>query len=396
MIRTCLFSALFCLSLALGSCGRSGLVSLDSGSITPSDRGAADGMTPPRTCKGLRLAGMASLGDPNTSKMQPRVVFDGDQFAVVWHSQPVQISSLSGDLRFARVSPAGKASAISNLGWDNGAMPHALAATSGEVALVHLPKQSGGLPALERRLISVDGATKKSSPIPGSYGRVALAPAPAGHAAVLAPNGGSPSLMLVDRSGNISHGASMITAQVMASIWLGIVPGGYAVLLHSTNSNAELHLFDSGFKAQGIGSLGQGALIRAPSMTAIPGGYAAIYNTSWSRLYTEVLDAGGKSAGRKELSSAPWASGITGLTAMIWTGDALVATYPSSTSGRFVVRPLNPAGVPLASATSLPNCVGSAAEISAAWGKNRLAVAAINRAPGSMQSKVCVTVMECF
>ena len=399
MRRTCFYTCWLGLTVvALVACGRRAALTLDSsGSGTPPpDSGAADGAAP-RVCSGLRLVGKVSLGDPATSKMHPRVVFDGTQFAVVWHSQPAQVSSLNGDLRLARVSPLGTAGATHILGKDNGAVPHALTATTGELALVHMPSSASGQPALERRLMDVNGVTKHGAMIKGWHRHVALVPHPSGHALLLAQQSGIPSVVIMSRSGKISNAAAMITAQVMASLWIGSSPNGYAALLHSTNSNGELHLFNHSFKDHKIGSLGQGALIRSPSMAVVPGGYAAIYNTSWSKIYSEVLDASGKSSGRRELAPAPWAGGIPGMTALAWTGHQLAAVSPSSTKGRFVARLLTPAGKPSAAlAVKLPVCLSNASSVSAAWGKGRLAVATLDRAVTSIQSSVCVTVLECL
>lgn len=393
MSRPSLFVALLFLSAAwLVGCGRSGILSLDSGQpdVQPSDAGG------PRTCATLRPVGKVSLEHSDANKLSPRVVFDGSQFSVVWHTQPAPVSSLNGELRLARVNLTGAASLLAvPLGQDNGAMTHALTASGGELALVHLQAATRGQPALERRLLNVLGVTRHSVSIKGSYRQAAVGPHPSGHALLLAEQG-IPRVVVVNRAGKVSDAASMITAQVMASLWIDAGPGGFAALLHSTNSNGDLHLFDHDFKPRGIASVGQGALIRSPSMAALPGGYAAIYNTSWGRFYAEVLNASGKSSGRIPLGAAYWAGRVTGETALVWTGRQLAAVYPSATKGQFLVHLLDATGKPTAKAVPLPNCLTTASQVSAAWGKGRLAVATINHTASTNRSNVCVSVLECL
>lgn len=395
MERTIWSLALLGLLLCSVGCGgRSQILSPDT--RPAADGAAADGAAA-ASCTGLGLAGKVSLEYADTNKMSPRVVFDGEQFSVVWHTQPAPVSSLTGELRLARVDTSGAAKSTTGtvLGKDNGAVPHALAATAGELALVHWQVSSTGSPGVERRLMDPQGVTRNSVLITGKYYHAALALHPKGHALLLAGSGGVPRITIVDRLGARSDAANLITAQVMASLWLAPRSGGFAAMLHSTNSNATLHLFDQGFTAQGEKGIGHGS-IKSPSMAVLPDGFGALYTTSSARVEVVVHDVSGKETGHSTLATASWSKGATGHTALTWTGKQLVAVYPSSVPGQYLLHLLGSNGEPVASATPLPNCLAVASTISAAWGNNRLAVATVNSASGVAQSSICVTVMKCL
>lgn len=384
------------LGLVLGGtgCGRTGTSAADPGADSgPQADGAA-----PVVCKGLSLVGVASLEHSDASKMTPRVVFDGEQFSVVWHSQPAAVSSLNGELRLARVSRDGAASssAGASLGPDDGSLPHALVAAAGELALVHRTVNSRGQPGVERRLMDRAGTTRSSVMINGQYGKASLAPHSSGHALLLAEQSGIPRVVLVGRSGSQATAASLITAQIMASVWISQRPGGYVALLHSTNSNGELHLFNAGFAAQSRGSVGHGAMIRSPSMATLPDGLASVYTTSSRRVESELYDAAGKAIKHTTLSTnIPTIHQRAGHTALTWTGKQLIAVYPAAGHGQYQLQLLGADGVPDAQATRLPICLAVASGVSAAWGGGRLAVATVNSASGVMRRSVCVTVMKC-
>lgn len=379
-------------ALALAGCGRTGMPASDGSAAPPGEAGV-----PPQTCSTLSLVGQAQLGSKNTAKLTPRVAFDGEHFAVIWHTQPLSVSSLNGELRMARVSLKASTGLPFTLGTNNGALPHALLGVPGELALVHLPTATSGLHALERRLMDPAGNTRHSTSIAGSYRHAALAPHPTGHAVLLSPVGGLPRIVVVDRGGKTSEKASILTAQIMASLWIGAGPGGWGALLHSTNSNGMLHTFDHQLKAKKMGSIGKGALIRSPSMVVAPGGYAALYSTSWAGIYSELLDSSGKSTGRNSLGSAGWANNVTGITALVHTGHNLAAIYPSGAKGQFMARllPWSTKSAFNDFRIKVPNCLTSGSEVHAAFGKGHLAVAALERASSSIETKICVSVFKC-
>ena len=394
MKRAPLFLFLSLLMTGPACGGRSGLVSLagdgDGGVTSP------DSKAPPSRCTSLTPVGKATLEFNDNMKMYPRVVWDGERFTVVWHSQLSIISSMNGDLRRARVDLAAKADNKdgSILDSDNGLMPSALVATPGELALVHLPVAKTQV--VQRRLMDITGATRHTTNLPVQAYHAAITSHPDGHALLLAGNGGVPVLGYLDRQGKASPMTSLITAQVMASLWLAPRPGGYAAMLHSTNSNATLYRFDANLKQQSMSSVGHGALVRAVDMAVRPGGFTSLYLTDSGQVEAEPYDGAGKRGASTVVAKAPASKLAPGRVALTWTGEQLVATYPGLGAGQFRLRLLSGVGKPEGAEIKLPNCLAVAqGGVSAAWGNGHLAVAVVNSASGIPSNAVCVSVLKC-
>ena len=397
MKRTALFLSLLVLvSGGTGCGGRSGMISgSGDGGVTPTP----DGKVTPTRCTSLRQAGQANLEFADSMKMSPRVVWDGKRFATVWHTQPGIISSMNGELRLARVDGAGKADKADgvSLGSDDGIMPLAAAAADERLALVHRPVTNGVDPRVERRLIDFKAGTSKNTEIKGRFTHAAIIADGPGHTLLLAEGGGVPMLYQVTENGGVTPGGSIITAQVMAALWLGKRPGGYAAMLHTTNSNATLHLLNEKGKSESQTGVGSGAMIPSAGMTSRPAGFASIHLTSAGKVEVEVFNSLGKQAGKTALATAQASKLAPGRTELVWTGEQLIALYPSAVTGQYRVRLLSGEGKAEGKEIQLPNCLAlTNGGVSATWGNGRLAVAAVNSASGVPKSSVCVTVMECI
>lgn len=383
--------ALVGLCLILVACGgRTTVVPGDGDGGAKADQGAM-----PAKCSSLGLSGKAIVEYSDNMKLSPLVRFDGQRFATVWHTQPAYISSLNGELRLARVDVSGHADSKDGipLGQNNASFVHALSASAGELTLVQMAGSG-----VKRRIMDLKGVDKNIAEIKGAYIRAAITHHPTGHALLLAEHGGIPRIAVVHRSGAVSTAASLVTAQIMASVWLAPRQGGgWAAMLHSTNANGTLYLLDANFKVLGQNGMGHGAMVRSVSPVVLPGGFAALYNTSSNKAELELYDASGKDRRRVVVGDVPASLPLIGQTALVWTGEQLVATYPSKVSGQYLLRLLDREGKLLTQAAKLPNCLAvTASQISAAWGKGHLAVASVNAASGVAKSGVCVVVMKCL
>jgi hypothetical protein len=280
-----------------------------------------------------------------------------------------------------------------SLGGDNGILEPALLASSDEYAVVHWPSSANGGGAVLRR---VDGAgnTLGIVPIDGMVTHAALAPHPSGYA-VLVASPGNPRILVADAGGSMTTSTSITTAQVMASLWLAPRPGGFVAGLHSTNKNATLYLLDQQMAQVNMGNVGHGALIQSPSFAVLPGGFAATYLEP--SVEAEVYDSAGSSTGYHTLGTAASSStgNATALTALVWTGQRLVAGYPSTVPGQFLLRLLDADGSPVGSATQLKGCLATSSSIRMAWGKGLLAVASLDHASGLPNSCICVSLLRC-
>ncbi len=391
------FAVLYLCSAGCG--GRTALLSGSGGGSSDGGGPSADKAVPSK-CKRLGLTGKAELEYSDAWKMPPSIVHDGEQFSVIWHSQPGPVSSMIGEVRLARVDRTGSAGtpAYISLGKDNGTLLPALAATDGDLVLVHEQAPSSSAPGqLELRVMDIKGVTKASTEIKGQYRHAALAPHPQGHALLLSGSGGVPKIVIVDRKGKVTDAASLITAQIMASLWISSRPGGFAAMLHSTNSNGDLHLMDNSFKVRDQGHIGHGAMIRSPSIALAPSGFAALYvDASTLVAELQLLNAKGKAGVHTALGPVTNSVPTVGQTALVWTGKQFIAIYPSKAPGQYQVHLLDSAGKPAAKAIPLPHCLAVASGVDAAWGNGRLAVATVSSASGVPKSLVCVTVMQCL
>ncbi len=394
MKRVALFLSISLLTASAACGGRSGMLgAAGDGGVTPTP----DSKAPPARCTSLALAGQATLEFNDNMKMYPRVVWDGEQFTTVWHSQLSIISSMNGDLRRARVDLAGKADSKdgADLGASNGLLPHALVAKSGELALAHRPVSKSQV--VERRLMDTAGKTKHSATVNDNFYHAAIAHHPGGHALLLAGQGGVPALMVMDRAGKVTPGPSLITAQVMASVWLAPRAGGFAGVLHTTNSNGTLYRFDQDLKQLSMSSIGHGALVRSLSMAVRPAGFTSLYLTDSGAVETERYNGAGKRQGHTAVAKAPASKLAPGRTALTWTGEQMVGVYPGPAQGQYRIRLMSGVGKPEGKEIKLPNCLAVAqGGVSAAWGDGHLAVAVVNSASGVAKSAVCVSVMKCM
>jgi hypothetical protein len=373
--------------LALRDTGvaRDAPIALDG--AVPADAGGA--------CTGLTRVGQLTLEYADTMKTTPALAFDGDRFAVAWHSQLSVISSMNGELRFALVDRTGKTSTPDGvkLAGDNGIVAPSLVAAAAEYAVVHLPVGSSGVGVVLRRVDSA-GKTLGTVPISGQVSLAYLAPHPSGYAVLTAPQAGVPQVAVLDTGGAVVSTTPFITAQVMASLWLGQRSTGYVAALYSTNKNVAFHLLDNQMTEVGIAS--GGGMIYAPSFATLPGGLAELYLGAGA-VEVKVFDSAGSSVGKQGLGSAALGSVADprDVTALAWTGQRLVAGYPSTVPGQFLLRVLDETGRPLGGATKLSGCLATSSSIRMVWGRDVLAVATLDHASGLPNSGVCVTLLRC-
>ena len=400
MKTSALILSLLVLVVSGAACGgRSGMISGGGGDGDGGFVPAPDSKVTPARCSSLKQAGQANLEFADSMKMSPRVVWEGKRFATVWHTQPGIISSMNGELRMARVDNAGKADKADgvSLGSDDGIMPLAAAAADEKLALVHRPVTNGTNPRVERRLIDFKAGTTYNAEIKGRFTQAAMVTNGPGHTLLLAEGAGVPRFFQVTEKGDVTPGDSIITAQVMSSIGLSKRPGGYAAMLHTTNSNGTLHLISEKGKSEAQSGIGGGGLIRSVGMVGRPAGFAALYLTSVGQVGVEVFNSLGKQAGTTTLATAQASKLAPGRTELVWTGEQLIAVYPSLVTGQYRIRLLSGEGKVEGKEIQLPNCLAlTSGGVSATWGHGRLAVAAVNSASGVAKSSVCVTVMECI
>ena len=346
-------------------------------------------------CTSLTQIGQVTLEYADTMKTTPALAFDGDRFAVAWHSQLSVVSSMNGELRFALVDRTGKASTADGvqLASDNGGLAPSLVAAAPEYVVVHLPVTSSGAGVLLRRVDSL-GKTLGTFPIGGQVSLAALSSHPSGYAVLTAPQAGVPQVAVLDKSGAVVSTTPFITAQVMASLWLAQRSAGYVAALYSTNKNVDLHLLDSQMKEVGIAPVG--GMIYSPSFAALPSGLAALYLGA-PEVVVKVFDSAGSSVGKQSLGSATISSVAEprDVTALAWTGQRLVAGYPSAVPGRFVLRVLDAAGQPQGGETKLSGCLATSSSIRMVWGRDVLAVATLDHTSGLPNSGICVTLLRC-
>lgn len=402
MTRTRTFSLSLCLSLCLGlgtaqlcGCGQRVAANPDGGaSAADSGHGDDDASAP---CTGLTRAAQVTLEFSDTAKSAPSVAFDGQRFAVIWHSQPAPVSSMIGELRFALVDPQGKASAPSgaSLAGDNGQMEAALLAAPTEYTVLHQPSASGSSALLRR--FNAAGKTHLTNTVGAKIIRAALAPHASGVVMLTAGYGGSPQVLLFDRNtATISASTYLHTAEAIASVWLAPHLGGYAAALHTANANATLYLLDAKLAEVGKISVGKGAAVRSAAFTALPGGIAALYAGA-SKVELARFSATGTSLGRRTVASTSPSSGSAPRqVALVWTGKQLIAGYRTAVSGRYELQLLDANGKPVGSAFKLPGCLAVSSTIGMAWGKDRLAVVSLDSLSGPAKSCVCVTLLRCL
>jgi hypothetical protein len=385
-------------SLSLGLallCGCGQRVAVNPDGASAADSGSGDAASTP--CTGLTRAAQVILEYSDTAKNAPSVAFDGQRFAVVWHSQPAPVSSMLGELRFALVDPQGKASAPSgaSLAGDNGLMEAALLAAPTEYTVLHQPSSSGAGALLRR--FNAAGKTHLTNTVGAKITRAALAPHASGVVMLTAGHGGSPQVVLHDRNkATVTATTFLHTAEAIAFVWLAQRPGGYAAALHTANANATLYLLDAKLAEVGQVAVGKGASVRSVAFATLPGGVAALYAGS-SKLELERFSATGTPLGRRTVGSTALSSGpAMRQVALVWTGKQLIAGYRSAVSGRYELQLLDASGQPVGSAIKLPGCFAVSSTISMAWGKGRLAVVSLDSLSGPAKSCVCVTLLRCL
>lgn len=372
--------------LALADTGVTADTAIAQDRTVPADAGGA--------CTSLTQIGQVTLEYADTMKTTPALAFDGDRFAVAWHSQLSVISSMNGELRFALVDRTGKTSTPEGvkLAGDNGILAPSLIAAASEYAVVHLPATSSGVGAVLRR-VDGGGKTLGTLPISGQVNVAALAPHPSGYAVLTAPQAGVPQVTVLDKSGAVASTTPFITAQVMASLWLGQRSSGYVAALYSTNKNVDLHLLDHSMKEVGIAP--GGGMVYSPSFAVLPNGLAQLYLGA-AEVAVKVFDSAGASLGKQSLGSTT--SSVAeprDVTALAWTGQRLVAGYPSVVPGHLVLRVLDGAGTPLGGETKLSGCLATSSSIRMVWGGDVLGVATLDHTSGLPNSGICLTLLRC-
>jgi hypothetical protein len=342
-------------------------------------------------CSSLKKLASVVLDFNDHAKASPRIAYDGSGFAVVWHSQPAPVSSFRGDLRFALVDQGSGSSSPREgvtIAADDGATPHRLVAAPNAYTVLHRSPTK-----LVLRQFDKKGVVHKSVSFAPDYHRVALSSYRDGYALLLADRH-SPRLWLIDRDWAPSKGSHLITAQVMASLWLAPYKGGLAAALHSTNQNATLYLLDeSGMSIRKQAAVGGGLLLRSPRFLVLPAGFAAVYGSLNSDIETQTYDLSGTSLARTSLAKSGRMVREVDDIAAVWTGRQLIVVHPASNG--YEVSFVAPSGKPTGYSTQLPKCLATADGVSAAWGNGQLAVASLTSGSGVPYTGVCVMVMAC-
>jgi hypothetical protein len=388
---------ILCLTILPLACGGRSAVTgpdLDGGGVFDGAGGDQSGAA---VCTTLESVGTASMEYGDAVKSHPRVVFDGERFSVIWHTQALVVSSSFGDLRLGRVDTRARAERANGVvvTRDDRDTAPALIAAGGKLVLVHAPTDASLRPGVVLQELTTAGKVQRQVPIKGKALSAAVASHGSGYAVLLDQSGANPRILTVSSAGVLSSAANLTTAQIVRSLWLEPYRGGFAASVYSTNHNAALHLFDSSFKPRVTEGVGHGTVVMAPpAFSARKGGWASLYYTMSGSAEVELYDASGRATGHQELA-ARCAAYTTSTPSLTWTGSQLVAIHSGSTSGQYRVRLLDADGKPGASALLLPRCLASSREISAAWGKRHLAVASINHDPGMSQSSACVAVLRC-
>ena len=391
-------STTICLLLVLGGgCGARTLVTSDAAS----DAAVVDGPTregvaldiEPAICPTLKRVGSVVLDFNDRRKRFPRIVYDGSRFGVAWHSQPGVVSSSIGELRFAVIREDSTSSKDGiQIAPNDGAVPHALVATSDEYAVLHkMPKTLGHLV----RRFDGKGTLQGTIAFAQQYNRVAMATHPDGYALLMADRN-SPALVVASDDGQLTKPTMLITAQIMASLWVASYPGGIAAALHSTNHNATLYTLDAkGSKISGMEAVGGGLSIRSSRFVVLPSGFAAVYGSSGGRVEIEIYDRVGRSKGRTPLaSSGPTIETVDDIAA-VWTGRELLVVHPGPNAGQHQLRRVDADGGPIGAPIGLPKCLATATSIDAAWGGRQIAVTSMTSGSGVPSTGVCVMTMEC-
>jgi hypothetical protein len=402
---------ILCVLVLVTGCGSRAAVSADLS--VAGDSARRDGQPPPdkaipsadvpaARCTSLSMTGQTLLEVADTMKFAPAVAFDGERFALVWHSQLAVISSMNGDLRFALVSSDSKTDTPDGikLGSDNGIL-HAVISPSathgGQYAVLNLQAQPE--PCLTFSRIDAKGTALGGVCIKGQFYQAAMSSHPAGGEALfLAEQSGSPKLMVVDSPGTPPATKILGSAQVMSSLWLAPSSGGLAAAWSTTNSTGSLFLLDQAFGVLKQTVVGYGHTIKEPSFTVVPGGFAAVYTKSQEmggEVELERYDPAATPLGHSTVATLGDYAATTGETALSWTGSQLAVTYSSPVSGMYSVRLVEPDGMPAGDAVQVPRCLATGRDVVTAWGKDRLAVVTIDEASGVMKSTVCVTQMAC-
>jgi hypothetical protein len=373
-------------------CGSRAIVGSDG--AAGDDAGSGDAQ--PQLCTGFSKAAQLTLDYADTTKTAPTIAFDGERFAVLWHSQPAPVSSLIGELRFTLVDSKGKPSFADGLkvADDDGAMEAALLAQPTEYAVLHRPTNGGGGTLLRR--FNYTGKTYLTNPVGASHTRASLAPHAAGFAMLLAGPGSSPRVMVLDGTkGSITASSYITTAEGIATTWLARRSGGYAAALHSANANATLYMLDSKLTEVGRASVGHGSPVRSPAFATLAGGYAVVFGNGKGGVEVARFDASGKDKGHKALGTTGFTGAATHKIGAVWTGKQLVAGFPSAVPGQFVLQLADAAGAATGGQIELPRCLAVSSSISMAWGRQVLAVASLDAASGVAKSCVCVTLLRC-
>jgi len=383
-------------ALSVG-CGGRAAHSLDLGAR---EQTRSDARPPPDRgpdapcCPSVKKVAQISLELSDTLKRAPAISFDGAGFGLVWHSQPPQVSSLDGELRFARVDLAGTPSAPEGISLcsDNAILRPALSSSTGRYAVLHQPA-SGGVKGVELRQFDAAGKTLSLAQVEGPFTRAALAPHPLGHALLLA-GGAMPQVLVVQDKAGVAPGPQpIVTAEVIDSVWLAPSPGGFAAGLRSSNGNGSLVLLGSGLAILKQAAIGHVA-IEAPSFAVLSEGFASVYLAKGT-VDSEVHDAAGEEVSHHELAKLALSPSGERQTATIWTGTRLIARYPEPSSVQYRAQVLERKGVPSGAPVPLPSCLTTASELAAAFGGGLLAVATVSEASNGGKRSVCVDLLAC-
>jgi hypothetical protein len=391
---------LFCAVWCVGGCSGRAVTGVDGGELADARPVAADQVvvvadqSAPVVCEELSVAGQVALENDDNMKQPPSIAFDGERFAVLWHSQLPIVSSMNGELRFALVDREGKTGRPDGIeiAGNDATLSAPLLPTEEAYFTLHNDPARG---KTVLRRFDAKGTSFSAQPLRQDIRHAALAPDPTGLAVLTAPG---PSFFFIDPSvAEMSQPKPLITAEAMASVWLSRRTGGFAAALFSLNGTATMYLLNrDGDEVSRSRVRGD---VESASFAAGPQGFIAAYARSSGDVEVTLFDASGEQMVDLQVGKTkPLSRKDTRRVAVVSNGSKYYVAYPKEVGGlgeTYLLQMLDAAGEPEGPAIDLPDCLATASSISLAWGQNELGIATLDHTSGLPNSSVCVTVMRC-
>lgn len=380
-----------------GACGRSSL----SGAAS-----ATDLSTPPPgdastvACNRLRVLGSTMLGSTQGNDYAPAVAYDGAKFAVAWLAEKAG-NPPNASMRFTRLDRSGRAEAKEGLALGDARLGIKLgleAGQAGEYAVLFTPAPTAtsGTHLSLVRFTATGALLGKVLRVGGMAMSAALAPAPAGYAAVFTePSSlGYIKFALVDRSGKVAQ--QMIhSGQMYNDLWLAQNSKGFAIGWWGMAHHFAL-LNPAGAFTTPVREVALRLVPAAARYASAGDGYALVFlerRGSSTSLHAQTLTSTGLPQGGP-VQVATSVSSAGNMLALVWTGQRYVVVYNQS-HPNLKARVLHKDGRPAGAAVDVPPCMLTARSPEIAWGSGTLAVAYEGGLSGLPKTNICVSRLEC-